>query len=54
MSEWIHQPGGKEALAQLQALSGVGQPEHIAGVVAFRPAPMPRGQVVEASGGTKL
>ncbi|AEG92811.1 3-oxoacyl-[acyl-carrier-protein] reductase-like protein [Ramlibacter tataouinensis TTB310] len=57
MSDWIHQPGGQEALRQMQALAGVGQPEHIAGVVAFlagRDAAWTTGEVVEASGGTKL
>ena len=57
MSEWIHAPGGQDALKQLQALSGVGQPAHIAGVVAFLVGPdgsWITGEVVEASGGTKL
>ncbi len=57
MSEWIHAPGGADALKQLQALSGIGQPEHIAGVVAFLVGPdgsWTTGEVVEASGGTKL
>ena len=39
MSGWIHQPGGKETLAQVQALPGIGQPAHIAGVVAFLAGP---------------
>lgn len=57
MSEWIHAPGGQDALKQLQSLSGIGQPEHIAGVVAFLVGPdgsWTTGEVVEASGGTKL
>jgi 3-oxoacyl-[acyl-carrier protein] reductase len=57
MSAWIHGPGGKETLAQVQALPGVGQPAHIAGVVAFLAGPdgaWTTGQVVDASGGTKL
>jgi 3-oxoacyl-[acyl-carrier protein] reductase len=57
MSAWIHGPGGKETLAQVQALPGIGQPEHVAGVVAFLAGPdgaWTTGQVVDASGGTKL
>lgn len=57
MGAWIHGPGGKETLAQVQALPGVGQPEHVAGVVAFLAGPdgaWTTGQVVDASGGTKL
>jgi NAD(P)-dependent dehydrogenase (short-subunit alcohol dehydrogenase family) len=57
MSAWIQQPGGKETLAQVQALPGVGQPEHVAGVVAFLAGPdgaWTTGQVIDASGGTKL
>lgn len=57
MSTWIHAPGGKETLAQVQALPGVGQPAHIAGVVAFLAGPdgaWTTGQIVDASGGTKL
>jgi 3-oxoacyl-[acyl-carrier protein] reductase len=57
MSAWIHAPGGKETLAQVQALPGIGQPAHVAGVVAFLAGPdgaWTTGQVVDASGGTKL
>ncbi len=57
MSAWIHQPGGTETLAQIQALAGVGKPEHVAGVVAFLAGPdgaWTTGQIVDASGGTKL
>lgn len=57
MSAWIHGPGGKETLAQVQALPGIGQPSHVAGVVAFLAGPdgaWTTGQVVDASGGTKL
>lgn len=57
MSAWIQQPGGKETLAQVQALPGIGQPAHVAGVVAFLAGPdgaWTTGQVVDASGGTKL
>ncbi len=57
MSAWIHQPGGTETLKAMQALQGVGQPEHVAGVVAFLAGPdgaWTTGQVVDASGGTKL
>ncbi|MBC7799425.1 MAG: SDR family oxidoreductase [Gemmatimonadaceae bacterium] len=57
MSEWIHAPGGQDALQQMQSLSGIGQPGHIAGVVAFLAGPDASwitGEVVEASGGTKL
>jgi 3-oxoacyl-[acyl-carrier protein] reductase len=57
MSAWLHDAGGAEALAQLQALPGIGQPEQVAGVVAFLVGPdggWTTGQVVDASGGTKL
>lgn len=57
MSAWIHQPGGTDALKQIQSLAGIGQPEHIAGVVAFLAGPdgaWTTGQVIDASGGTKL
>ncbi|MBG6080921.1 SDR family NAD(P)-dependent oxidoreductase [Rubrivivax gelatinosus] len=57
MSTWIHAPGGQETLAQVQALPGVGQPAQVAGVVAFLAGPdgaWTTGQVVDASGGTKL
>ncbi len=57
MSAWIHAPGGTETLNQVQALPGIGQPEQIAGVAAFLAGPdgaWTTGQVVDASGGTKL
>jgi NAD(P)-dependent dehydrogenase (short-subunit alcohol dehydrogenase family) len=57
MSAWIHQPGGAETLKQIQALEGIGKPEHIAGVVSFLAGPdgaWTTGQVIDASGGTKL
>jgi NAD(P)-dependent dehydrogenase (short-subunit alcohol dehydrogenase family) len=57
MSAWIHAPGGKETLDQIQALPGIGQPEHIAGVVAFLAGPdgaWTTGQIIDASGGAKL
>lgn len=57
MSAWIHDAGGAETLAQIQALPGIGKPEQIAGVVAFLVGPdgaWTTGQVVDASGGTKL
>jgi 3-oxoacyl-[acyl-carrier protein] reductase len=57
MSAWIREPGGTDMLAQVQALPGVGQPAHVAGVVAFLAGPdgsWTTGQVVDASGGTKL
>lgn len=57
MSGWIHQPGGSDVLKQMQSLDGVGQPEHVAGVVSFLAGPdgaWTTGQVVDASGGTKL
>jgi 3-oxoacyl-[acyl-carrier protein] reductase len=57
MSAWIHGPGGTDTLAQIQSLPGIGQPEHIAGVVAFLAGPdgaWTTGQIVDASGGTKL
>ncbi|XVJ71264.1 MAG: SDR family oxidoreductase [Rhizobacter sp.] len=57
MSAWIRQPGGTDMLKQIQALPGVGQPEHIAGVVAWLVGPdgaWTTGQVIDVSGGTKL
>lgn len=57
MSGWIREPGGADVLKQMQALDGVGQPEHIAGVVAFLVGPdgaWITGQVIDASGGTRL
>jgi NAD(P)-dependent dehydrogenase (short-subunit alcohol dehydrogenase family) len=57
MNPWIHGPGGKEALAQMQALAGIGQPSYVAGVVAFLVGPdgvWTTGQVIDASGGSKL
>ncbi len=57
MSGWIHGPGGKETLEQVQALPGIGKPEHIAGVVAFLAGPdgaWTTGRILDASGGTKL
>lgn len=45
------------AFAAMQALPGIGQPAHVAGVVAFLVGPdaaWTTGQVVHASGGTKL
>ena len=57
MSTWIHRPGGTETLKAMQALPGIGQPEHVAGVVAFLVGPdgsWTTGQVIDASGGTKL
>lgn len=57
MNTWIHSDGGKEALAQMQVLAGVGQPVNVAGVVAFlvgADAAWTTGQVVDVSGGTKL
>jgi 3-oxoacyl-[acyl-carrier protein] reductase len=57
MSSWIHQPGGTDMLKQVQSLPGIGQPEHIAGMVAFLAGPdgaWTTGQVIDASGGMKL
>jgi 3-oxoacyl-[acyl-carrier protein] reductase len=57
MSAWIHAPGGAETLQAIQAMPGIGKPEHIAGVVAFLAGPdgaWTTGQIVDASGGTKL
>lgn len=57
MSSWIREPGGTETLKRVQALDGVGQPAHIAGVVSFLVGPdgaWTTGQVIDASGGTKL
>jgi 3-oxoacyl-[acyl-carrier protein] reductase len=57
MSAWIHGEGGKETLASIQALPGIGRPEQIAGVVSFLAGPdgvWTTGQIIDASGGTKL
>jgi NAD(P)-dependent dehydrogenase (short-subunit alcohol dehydrogenase family) len=57
MSPWINEPGGKEMLAQIQALPGVGKPAFVAAVVAFLAGPdgaWTTGQVIDASGGSKL
>jgi 3-oxoacyl-[acyl-carrier protein] reductase len=57
MSAWIHGPGGKETVAQIQALPGIGQPEQVAGAVAFLVGPdggWTTGSIVDVSGGTKL
>lgn len=57
MSAWIHSPEGEATLQQIQVLAGKGQPEHIAGVVSFLTGPdgaWTTGQVIDASGGTKL
>jgi 3-oxoacyl-[acyl-carrier protein] reductase len=57
MSAWIHGPGGGDMLRQVQALPGIGQPQQIAGVVAFLAGPdggWTTGHVLDASGGTKL
>jgi NAD(P)-dependent dehydrogenase (short-subunit alcohol dehydrogenase family) len=57
MSAWIREPGGTETVAAIQALPGVGQPEHVAGAVAFLAGPDGRwttGHVLDVSGGTKL
>jgi 3-oxoacyl-[acyl-carrier protein] reductase len=57
MSAWIRQPGGTDTLKQIQVLPGVGQPEHVAGVVAWLVGPdgaWTTGQVIDVSGGTKL
>jgi 3-oxoacyl-[acyl-carrier protein] reductase len=57
MSAWMHGPGGPETLKAIQALSGIGQPAHVAGVVAFLAGPdsaWTTGQIIDASGGSKL
>lgn len=57
MSGWIREPGGIETVAAIQALPGIGQPEHVAGAVAFLAGPDGRwttGHVLDVSGGTKL
>jgi 3-oxoacyl-[acyl-carrier protein] reductase len=57
MSSWIHGPGGQETVAAIQALPGIGQPAHVAGVVGFLAGPdgaWTTGQIVDVSGGTKL
>jgi 3-oxoacyl-[acyl-carrier protein] reductase len=57
MSAWIHAPGGSDTVAAIQALPGIGQPEQVAGAVAFLVGPdggWTTGQVLDVSGGTKL
>jgi 3-oxoacyl-[acyl-carrier protein] reductase len=57
MSAWIRQPGGEEAVGQMQSLPGIGGPERIASVVSFLAGPdgaWTTGHVLDASGGTKL
>lgn len=57
MSAWMREPGGEDVLKQIQALPGMGQPQHVAGAVAFLAGPdgaWTTGQIVDASGGTKL
>jgi 3-oxoacyl-[acyl-carrier protein] reductase len=57
MSAWIREPGGADTVRAIQALPGIGQPEQVAGVVAFLAGPdggWTTGQVIDASGGTKL
>ena len=57
MSGWIHEPGGTDMLAQVQALPGIGQPAHVAGVVSFLAGPdgaWTTGRIIDVSGGTKL
>jgi NAD(P)-dependent dehydrogenase (short-subunit alcohol dehydrogenase family) len=57
MNTWLREPGGTDMLAQFQALPGIGQASYIAGVVAFLAGPdggWTTGQVIDASGGTKL
>jgi NAD(P)-dependent dehydrogenase (short-subunit alcohol dehydrogenase family) len=58
MSEpWLSQPEVKSQISSLQALSGIGQPDDIAGVAGFLAGPDSAwitGQVIDVSGGTKL
>jgi 3-oxoacyl-[acyl-carrier protein] reductase len=57
MSAWIHQPGGSDTLKQIQALPGIGKPEHVADLVAFLASPQSSwitGRTLDVSGGTKL
>lgn len=57
MSAWIHQPGGSDTLKQIQALPGIGKPEHVADLVAFLAGPQGSwitGRTIDVSGGTKL
>ncbi len=57
MSAWIHQPGGSDTLKQIQALPGIGKPEHVADLVAFLASPQGSwitGRTIDVSGGTKL
>ncbi|MFC3147779.1 SDR family NAD(P)-dependent oxidoreductase [Piscinibacterium candidicorallinum] len=57
MSAWVRTPEGEQTVAQIQALPGIGQPAHVAGVVGFLAGPdgaWTTGQIVDVSGGTKL
>ena len=57
LSAWLHEPGGDAQREAMQALPGVGQPHHVAGVVAFLAGPdgeWTTGQVIDASGGSRL
>ena len=57
MSAWLRSPEGAAQAKSFQALQRVGQPGDIAEVVAFLASPAGSwvtGQVVEASGGSKL
>jgi 3-oxoacyl-[acyl-carrier protein] reductase len=57
MSAWIHQPGGSDALNAIQALPGIGKPEHVAALVAYlasEDAAWTTGRTIDVSGGTKL
>jgi NAD(P)-dependent dehydrogenase (short-subunit alcohol dehydrogenase family) len=57
MSAWLRSPDGEKAALSMQALQRKGQAEDIANVIAFVAGPdsaWTTGQIIEASGGTKL
>ena len=57
MSRWLEEPANEANTKSIQALSRIGRPDDIAGVVAFLAGPdsgWVTGQVIDASGGTKL
>ena len=57
MSAWLREESGAETARSIQALKRVGQPDDIAGTVAFLAGPDSKwvtGQIIDTSGGTKL